>query len=50
MLAIISPECALSIGSKNTRWISLAVLARSAAPMPAIVNARLLTRNSRAFA
>ena len=39
----------LSIGSKNTRCRSLAVFARSAEPTPAMVSARLLTRNRRAF-
>src|SRR5438477_910594 len=49
MPAIISAECALSIGSKKTRCRSLAVLALSEAPMPAMVSARLLTRKSRAL-
>jgi hypothetical protein len=38
------------MGSKNTRCRSAAVFARIAAPMPAIVNARLLTMNRRALA
>src|SRR4249920_1253951 len=45
---IISAECALSIGSRKMRWMSAALLARSDAAMPAVVNASALTRNSRA--
>ena len=49
-MAIISAERAASIGSRKMRCRSAAVLARNDAPMPAIVNARLLTRNRRARA
>jgi hypothetical protein len=44
---IISAECALSIGSRNRRWMSLATLARSDAAIPAVVSASELTRKSR---
>ena len=48
MAPIISAECAVSIGSRKIRWMSAALLARSDAAMPAVVNASALTRNNRA--
>ena len=47
LFASRAAEWTLSIGSKKMRWRSAAVFARSAAAMPAMASARLLTRNKR---
>src|ERR1019366_7969537 len=49
IVAIISAECARSIGSRNTRGRSAAVLARIEYATPALARAIVLTRNRRAL-
>src|SRR5690349_11707213 len=49
MVAIISAECARSIGSRNTRCRSAAVLARIEYATPALASAMVLTRKRRAL-
>src|ERR1041384_7802211 len=49
IVAIISAECARSIGSRNTRCRSEAVLARIEYATPALASAIALTRNRRAL-